>query len=111
MLHIVLYTVYHLPLGEIGYRGGEGAGYGGGGGVQTRKRGDRGGRGREGEITGQFQNGVHLVSHPPAGLFDFFAFGDALLRLLHVLLSLLHPPLDVVYQAALPKQEEKSGVI
>lgn len=74
--------------------------------MQRGKQGDREGRGREREITGQFEDGVHLVSHPLAGLFDFFAFGDALLRLLHVLLSLLHPPLDVVYQAALPKQEK-----
>lgn len=58
------------------------------------------------EITGQFEDGVYLVSHPLAGLFDFFAFGDALLRLLHILLSLLHPPLYVVYQAALPKHEK-----
>lgn len=45
VFHIVLYTVYHLPLGEVGYRGGEGAGHGDGGGVQSGKQGDREGRG------------------------------------------------------------------
>lgn len=62
--------------------------------------------GGERKITGQFEDGVHLVSHPLAGLFELFAFGDALLRLFHILLSLLHPPLYVVDQAALPKHEK-----
>lgn len=74
--------------------------------MQSGKQGGREGRGGR-EITGQFEDGVHLVSHPLAGLFEFFAFGDAFLRLLHILLSLLHPPLYVVYQAALPKHEQK----
>lgn len=109
MLHIILYTVYHLPLGEASCRGGEGAGHGGWGGVWGRRRvgsrgeekEERGGR----EITGQSEEGVHLISHPFAGLFELFAFGDALLRLLHILLSLLHPVLYVVHQS--PLQECK----
>lgn len=105
VFHIVLYTVYHLPLGEVGYRGGEGVGHGGGGGVQSGKQGGREGRGGKRENKSVW-GCVHLVSHPLAGLFELFAFGDALLRLLHILLSLLHPPLYVVYQAALPKHEK-----
>lgn len=53
----------------------------------------------------QFVDRLHLASHPPAGFLELFAFGNALLRLLHVILSPQHAPLNVVHQR--PLQEEQ----
>lgn len=75
-----------------------------GAGEKKRKRGGR-------EITGQSKEGVHLISHPFAGLFELFAFGDALLRLLHILLSLLHPVLYVVHQSPLQEHEKTHSAV
>lgn len=74
--------------------------------------GSREGRERERGEGGdnRCEEGVNLMAHPLAGLFELFAFGDALLRLLHILLSLLHPPLYAVHQAAL-QAREKSGLV
>lgn len=44
---------------------------------------------------------AHLASHPSAGLFELFAFGDALCSFLHILLRLLHPALNVVHKSTL----------
>lgn len=112
VLHIILYTVYHLPLREASCKGGDGAGHSrGGGGAEweagEKKRKRVGGR----EITGQSEEGVHLISHPFAGLFELFAFGDALLRLLHILLSLLHPVLYVVHQSSLQECEKTHSAV
>lgn len=78
-----------------------------GGGAWGGREGRDGG---EREKTGQFEEAAHLVSHPLAGLFELFALGDAVLRLLHIVLSLLHPPLYVVHQPPL-RAPETSGVI
>lgn len=44
---------------------------------------------------------VRAASHPLAGLFELFALGVDLFGCLHIVLSLLHPLLNVVHQAAL----------
>lgn len=44
---------------------------------------------------------AHFVSHPFAGLFELFAFWDVLFCVLHIILSLQHPPLNVVHQSTL----------
>lgn len=74
-----------------------------------RVEGSREGRER-GERDNRCEEGVNLIAHPLAGLFELFAFGDALLRLLHILLSLLHLPLYAVHQSAL-QAREKSGLV
>lgn len=65
-------------------------------------------RGKKREIMSQFVECVHLASHPSAGLFELFAFWDALRSLLHILLSLQHPPLNVVHQSTLHKNKRRS---
>lgn len=55
----------------------------------------------------QFVDCVHVASHPSVGLFELFAFWDALLCLLHVLLSLQHTPLNVVHQLTLHQSQRR----
>lgn len=128
VLHIVLYAVYHFPLGDVSCRGGTqevGTRCGGrrrsrrwiqmerrwgeGGGIMGEWEGGRRGsreRRRKEEIKKrEIMSQLHLASHPFASLFELFAFWEVVLSLLHIVLSLQHPPLNVVHQTTLHEKK------
>lgn len=63
---------------------------------EEKERGDK-----KREIMSQ----LHLASHPFASLFELFAFWEVVLSLLHIVLSLQHPPLNVVHQTTLHEKK------
>lgn len=73
-----------------------------------KKGGEEEEEGRE-TTEGQFcwAAAARVASHPLAGLFELFAFRVDVFGLLHVVLSLVHPLLNVVHQAALRKRDTR----
>lgn len=97
----------------------EGGG-GGGEGVDTDGEEVRSARGIMGESEGEAEKEKRkrkkirnnksfcrrCASHPFAGLFELFAFWDALLSLPHIIQRLQHHPLNIVHQATLHKNKD-----